>query len=61
MKVGRAMQRLWMIGTAAAGAVTISLPAFATTQIPIPEPTALSLIGAGIAGGVIAWRLYRRR
>ncbi len=55
------MGRLWTIGTAVAGAVTIALPAFATTQVPIPEPTALSLIGAGIAGGVIAWRLYRRR
>ena len=55
------MERLWTIGTAAAGAVTIAFPAFATTQVPIPEPTALSLIGAGIAGGVIAWRLYRRR
>jgi hypothetical protein len=55
------MQRLWTVAVAGAGAATFSLPAFATTQVPIPEPTALSLIGAGIAGAVIAWRLYRRR
>jgi hypothetical protein len=57
----QAMQRLWTVAAAGAGAATFSLPAFATTQVPIPEPTALSLIGAGIAGAVIAWRLYRRR
>jgi hypothetical protein len=55
------MRRLWTMAAAGTGPVMLSLPAFATTQVPIPEPTALSLIGAGIAGGVIAWRLYRRR
>ena len=55
------MQRLWTMAAAGAGAMTSALPAFATTEVPIPEPTALSLIGASIAGGVIAWRIYRRR
>lgn len=45
----------------ATGAVVLmSSPAFATT-IPIPEPSMLSIYGAGLAGLVIAGRWLRRK
>lgn len=39
----------------------VSAPAFATTAIPIPEPSTLSLVAAGVAGLVIAIRARRRK
>jgi hypothetical protein len=39
----------------------VSAPAFATTAIPIPEPSTLSLVAAGVAGVVIAIRARRRK
>lgn len=36
-------------------------PALATTPVPIPEPSTLSLVAAGVAGAVIAIRARRRK
>lgn len=45
----------------AAGAVLLSAsPAFALI-IPIPEPSALSIYGAAVAGIIIGARLLRRK
>ena len=45
----------------AACAVLMATPALATTAIPIPEPTSMSLIAAAAAGIVVAWRVSRRK
>lgn len=41
--------------------VLTSAPAFATVPTPIPEPSSLSLLAAGIAGVIIAIRAGRRK
>ncbi|MEX2648080.1 MAG: PEP-CTERM sorting domain-containing protein [Alphaproteobacteria bacterium] len=38
-----------------------SVPSFATTGVPIPEPTTLGLIAAGIAAGIVGYRLRKRK
>lgn len=37
-----------------------SAPAFASATIPVPEPSTLSLLAAGVAGVVIAIRARRK-
>lgn len=38
-----------------------SAPAFATFGVPIPEPTTLGLLAAGIAAGIVVYRLRKRK
>ena len=56
----RARLRWSTILGAAVPLALVSAPAFATTAIPIPEPSTLSLVAAGVAGLVIAIRARRK-
>jgi hypothetical protein len=38
-----------------------SLPAYATTAVPISEPGVLGLLAAGVVAGVIVWARNRRK
>lgn len=42
-------------------AALMATPALATTPMPIPEPTSMSLLAAAAAGLVVAWRVGRRK
>ena len=39
----------------------LSSPALARVPLPVPEPDVLSLLGAGVVAGIIAWRIRRRK
>ena len=43
----------------ATGVACLSSPALARIALPVPEPDVLSLLGAGVVAGVIAWRIRR--
>lgn len=53
--------RLLRLAGAVAMFTSAAGPAFATNAIPVPEPSTLSLVAAGVAGVVIAIRARRRK
>ena len=55
------MKHAMTLAMAALGAIFATAPALATSIIPIPEPTSMSLLAAAAAGGVVAWRVIRRK
>jgi hypothetical protein len=55
------MKHATTLALAVLAAVFAAAPALATTIIPIPEPTSMSLLAAAAAGGVVAWRVIRRK
>ena len=45
----------------ASAVACLSSPALARVPLPVPEPDVLSLLGAGVVAGIIAWRIRRRK
>lgn len=54
------MRVLSLVAISALAALSAS-PAYATTFLPIPEPSVLGLLGAVAVAGVIAYRLRKRK
>ena len=65
MKLGNRLQRLevvcrprFLLGGALVAAAT---EAFARNLNVIPEPSLLSLVGAGVVAGIIAYRIKKKK